>query len=104
MWGGLVTLVVLTPIGLLAPGTAWGEWSREQLQQLGLGYIPAGFDQWSGLWRAPLSGYNLGALNNSTAGYLLSAVLGVALVLLIIFALAWLGQRLINRKTVAAEK
>jgi cobalt/nickel transport system permease protein len=38
-WAGLIALVVLTPLGLLAPGTAWGEWSREELEQLGLGYI-----------------------------------------------------------------
>ncbi|MEW5721255.1 MAG: cobalt transporter CbiM, partial [Chloroflexota bacterium] len=65
-WLGLLALLALTPIGLLAPGTAWGEWGRDELEQLGLGYIPAGFDQWSSLWSAPLPDYDLPALNNPT--------------------------------------
>lgn len=103
-WGGLVALLALTPIGLLAPGTAWGEWSREELRQLGLGYVPTGFDRWSNLWNAPLSGYDLAVLNNSTVGYLLSAALGVILVLAFVFALAWLMEQWLERKPMAAEK
>jgi cobalt/nickel transport system permease protein len=96
-WGGLIALVVLTPMGLLAPGTAWGEWSREELKQFGLSYIPAGFDQWSSLWSAPLSRYNLPALNNPTVAYVLSAVLGVGLVFIAILALGWLIERIAQR-------
>ena len=97
-WGGLVALVVLTPIGLLAPGTAWGEWGREELQQLGLSYIPAGFDQWSSLWSAPLPDYAIPALDNPTVAYISSAVLGVALVLAAIFALGWVIERIAQRR------
>lgn len=96
-WAGLAAFIVLTPLGLLAPGTAWGEWSRQELGQLGLGYIPAGFDRWSNLWTAPLSGYDLPLIGNSTAGYVLSAILGVALVLAVVFGLTWLFQRAVNR-------
>jgi len=96
-WGGLVALIVLTPIGLLAPGTAWGEWGREELQQLGLSYIPAGFDQWSSLWSAPIPDYDIPALENPTVAYIASAVLGVALVLIVIFALAWLLGRITQK-------
>jgi cobalt/nickel transport system permease protein len=104
VWGGLAALVILTPIGLLAPGTAWGEWSREELQTLGLSYIPAGFDQWSSLWNAPLAGYNLPALNNSTGGYIFSAALGVGLVIGAIFALGWLLERLFRRPAGTEQK
>ena len=91
-WVGLGALVLLAPIGLLAPGTAWGEWSRSELEQLGLGYIPSGFDKWSNVWNAPLSGYDLPILNNSAAGYLLSALSGVGLVLAIVLGLTWILQ------------
>jgi cobalt/nickel transport system permease protein len=97
VWGALIALVALTPIGLLAPGTAWGEWGRAELQNLGLGYIPSGFDQWSSFWNAPLSGYDLPALNNSTAGYVLSATLGVAVVVGTIIGLSWVLQRFVAR-------
>jgi cobalt/nickel transport system permease protein len=76
---GLFFLILLTPIGLLAPGTAWGEWGREELAALGLGYIPTGFDKWSSLWRAPIPDYNLPFLDNPALVYLFSAVLGVVL-------------------------
>jgi len=96
-WGGLIALVVLTPIGLLAPGTAWGEWGREELEQLGLGYIPAGFDQWSTIWSAPLPDYDIPVLNNPTIAYVLSAVLGVVVIIVAIYTLMWLVARLTQR-------
>ncbi len=96
-WAGLLVLIALTPIGLLAPGTAWGEWGREELAQLGLGYIPGGFDQWSNLWGAPIPDYNIPALGNPTVAYLLSAILGVSVVVGAIFALGWILSRVINR-------
>ncbi len=92
-WVGLIALIVLTPIGLLAPGTAWGEWGREELDQLGLGYIPAGFDKWSNLWSAPFSSYELPALDNLTVSYVLSAILGVAVIFIAISAIAWIVSR-----------
>ena len=54
----LGVLVVLAPLGLLAQGTAYGEWSTDDIQQM-LGYIPAGLNQLSSLWNAPLPDYGL---------------------------------------------
>ncbi len=98
-WVALGALIVFTPIGLLAPGTAWGEWSRAELEQMGLGYIPAGFDRWSSLWSAPLPDYGIPWQSHSAVGYLVSAVAGVILVLAIIGALGWLLMRLTQRNT-----
>ncbi len=88
-WVSLFALLLLAPIGLLAPGTAWGEWSRDELAQLGLGYVPAGFDKWSSIWSAPLAGYDLPLLNNPTIAYLLSGLLGVLLVVAAIYVGGW---------------
>jgi cobalt/nickel transport system permease protein len=92
-WLALGALIVLTPMGLLAPGTAWGEWGRDELAQLGLGYIPAGFDRWSGLWGAPLPDYNIPVLNNPTIAYFVSAIVGVAIVVVVIFAIGWIFEK-----------
>ncbi len=100
-WISLLALIVLTPMGLLAPGTAWGEWGRAELDQLGLGYIPAGFDQWSNLWSAPLPDYDIPALNNPTLGYILSAVFGVVIVFIAILAIGWLLARFTRGQTEA---
>ncbi len=93
-WIGLIALIMLTPIGLLAPGTAWGEWGRAELEQVGLGYIPAGFDRWAGLWSAPIPDYEIPLLNNPTVAYILSAVAGVGVVLIVVFALGWIFERM----------
>jgi cobalt/nickel transport system permease protein len=96
-WAGLLALIVLTPFGLLAPGTAWGEWGRAELKQLGLGYIPAGFDRWSSLWTAPFARYDVPVFHNSAAGYVLSALAGVVLILVVIYASAWIIGKLRRR-------
>jgi len=91
LWVLLAIAVVATPLGLLAPGTAWGEWSSRQLTELGLKFIPQGLAKMEGLWGAPLPGYNLPALSNPQLGYILSAVVGVFLVAVIV----WLFSLLI---------
>lgn len=40
-WSGLGLLLALTPLGLLATGDAWGEWSAEDLAGRA-GYLPSG--------------------------------------------------------------
>ncbi len=100
-WGVLIALILLTPIGLLAPGTAWGEWGRNELEQLGLGYIPAGFDHWSNLWGAPLPDYDLPALNNPTVAYILSGIFGVVVILGVVFALSWILSRFTKKQQMA---
>lgn len=79
VWGVIAALAVVSPLGLLAPGTAWGEWSTRQLEEMGLAAIPAGLNQLSGLWGAPLAGYNLPFLGNASLGYLLSALAGTVI-------------------------
>jgi cobalt/nickel transport system permease protein len=101
VWGGLIALIVLTPLGLLAPGTAWGEWGRGELQNLGLGYVPAGFDKWSTLWGAPFPDYNIPLFDNPAIGYILSALFGVAVVLMVVFALTWVLARVLNHSQAA---
>jgi cobalt/nickel transport system permease protein len=87
VWGLILGLICLTPLGLLATGTAWGEWSREEISGLA-GYTPQGMSD--GLdYSAMLPDYSVSGLPEA-AGYVVSAVLGVA-ILVIIFKL--LGDR-----------
>jgi cobalt/nickel transport system permease protein len=85
LWIGMAVLIVASPLGLLAPGTAWGEWGTQQLTERGLASIPAGLKQLSGLWGAPMAGYNLSILGNAKLGYVLSALLGIGLIALILW-------------------
>ena len=86
LWIALAVLAVATPLGLLAPGTAWGEWGSDELAGLGLGFVPQGLKQLEGLWGAPFKDYDVAALGNPTLGYVLSAVIGIVLAGLV----AWL--------------
>jgi cobalt/nickel transport system permease protein len=90
LWIGLGVLMVATPLGLLAPGTAWGEWSSQALAKRGLDFVPHGLAKLENLWGAPLAGYDLPVLGNTNLGYLLSAVVGIALVALILWLFTWL--------------
>jgi cobalt/nickel transport system permease protein len=91
MWVGIVILAVAAPLGLLAPGTAWGEWSAQELGSLGLQSIPAGMEKLAGLWGAPLAGYELPVLGNAPLGYLLSALVGI----LVTGVVVWLFSKLL---------
>ncbi|HZY43922.1 MAG TPA: cobalt transporter CbiM [Anaerolineae bacterium] len=93
----LAVAVVAVPLGLLAPGTAWGEWGSDELAGLGLQAVPQGLAQLENLWSAPLSGYDLPALGDSNAGYILSAIVGI----LIVAIVAWLFTRLLTRNPAA---
>ena len=80
---GLVLLIIIAPIGLIASGTAYGEWASDELKEK-VGYVPPGLEELSSLWHAPMQDYNIPngpSFENSklvaSAGYILSAVIGV---------------------------
>lgn len=84
LWIALGVLVILSPLGLIATGTAFGEWGAEQLKEE-VGYVPAGLAKFADLWQhVLLPDYSVPALGSSTAGsvlgYIFSAVIGVALI------------------------
>jgi cobalt/nickel transport system permease protein len=93
LWAGFAGLVLLTPIGVLAPGTAWGEWSAGELKAT-LGFVPAGLEKVGGLWAAAIPDYAPAFIANPLVGYLVAALLGSALVI----GATWLVAKLLSRK------
>lgn len=53
---GIVLLLVFAPLGLLATGTAWGEWGTEDIHKE-IGYVPEGMDHFAGRWEGFLPEY-----------------------------------------------
>ncbi len=100
LWVVLIVLVLASPLGLLAPGTAWGEWGTGQLKGLGFQSAPAGLEKLSTLWGAPLARYDLPALGNTNLGYLLSAVLGVVVIAVVV----WLFTMLVTTGSGTGKK
>ncbi len=85
LWLALGALIILSPLGLFATGTAFGEWGLDELPEE-VGFIPAGLEKFAGLWtKSPLPDYGIPGLDASFAqsagGYILSAVVGVILVI-----------------------
>jgi cobalt/nickel transport system permease protein len=86
LWLGLGILVVLTPLGILAVGSAWGEWSPAHFSPA---QVPRGLERLYTLWTAPLSRYSPSFIPSASLGYLVSALVGVGLIIL----LSWLVYR-----------
>ena len=96
---GLAVMAVLTPLGLLAPGGAFGEDAPGDLDlgRYGLQAIPEGLDRYNSFWsHTLLGGYGFSSGDHPVLGYLLSAVVGIAVVGLAIAAVFWL-LRLLGR-------
>lgn len=107
LWIALAILMVLTPLGILAAGTAWGEWSpadfanqvsRAQIaaasgSQLPPAAAPAGLERLASFWTAPMPRYAPPFLKSEFFGYILSAVSGTGLILLVFLIFGWLGNR-----------
>lgn len=90
LWAGFGMLVLLTPIGVLAPGTAWGEWGAAELKTM-LGYVPAGLGRLGGLWTAAIPDYAPSFIRSPFLGYLLAAVVGSTVVV----GVTWLIGKLL---------
>jgi cobalt/nickel transport system permease protein len=87
----IAVLAVLTPLGLLAEGTAWGEWGTDEIAETGIGYVPAGMEQGFS-WEAAMPDYTFGGMPESFA-YILSAVVGIASLVIIFKLLSLTAKR-----------
>ena len=88
VWAGFAALVLLTPIGALAQGTAWGEWGVDQFATELKMAVPAGLEKLSGLWSAAIPDYAPAFVQNPLLGYLVAAIIGSALAIGITWGIA----------------
>jgi cobalt/nickel transport system permease protein len=100
LWVGLCLLMILTPLGILAAGSAWGEWlapdysnpavrrqiAQSSFQQPAPLHAPEGLERLSSLWTAPFVRYAPPYVTSAAFGYLLSAMFGAGLVMLVTLA------------------
>jgi cobalt/nickel transport system permease protein len=92
LWTSFGVLVLLTPIGVLASGTAWGEWGAEELKST-LGFVPVGLERLGSLWTAAIPDYAPAFIQNPLLGYFIAAVVGSALVIGVTWGIAALLAR-----------
>ena len=72
IFGLIAALIILTPLGLIATGDAWGEWDIAEIPTM----------QENISWNAIMPDYTVGNLPEAV-GYILSAIIGVALVIIL---------------------
>ncbi len=107
LWIALAVLLVLTPLGILAAGAAWGEWvpedfstpqARHQIaaasgNQAPPVQVPAGLQKLASVWTAPMPRYAPPILKSAQLGYILSAMVGTGLIVLAFLGGAWIFTR-----------
>ena len=104
LWMGIAILILISPLGILLPyyfkaGGAWGEWGVSEMQKL-VGYIPKGMGKLSSLWNAPMSDYAFKGCQEkglfcASLAYIISAALGIVLIVLLIMIL---GRILVKKR------
>ena len=77
----IAVIAILAPVGLLAPGTAWGEWGLDEIKKVA-GYLPAGMKNGFN-FNPVMQDYNAVIFKNNITGYLVSAIAGSALLIII---------------------
>jgi cobalt/nickel transport system permease protein len=107
LWIALAVLLILTPLGILAAGAAWGEWVPEDFstpqarQQIAAAssnqppptQAPAGLQKLARVWTAPMPRYAPPILKSAQLGYMLSAMVGTGLIVLAFLGGAWIFAR-----------
>ncbi len=86
VYGLIIALICLSPLGLLSTGTAWGEWGADEISSVvtggnTLGFVPKGMENGFN-FSALIPDYSVKGLPESF-GYILSAIAGVAILLLV---------------------
>jgi cobalt/nickel transport system permease protein len=87
----LIVVALLTPLGLLASGTSWGEWSAEELQAR-LGFVPSGINRLGNFWNHILfKDYGIAGFDQAfwqqAFGYIMSAFFALLVIGIIGLAL-----------------
>ena len=108
LWLGFALLLILTPLGIIAAGSAWGEWSAQDFsdaqtrRQIAAASdnepppaaAPSGLARLSSVWTAPLARYEPPFIRSAAFGYFVSAAVGSGLIILATLLL----NRLLARK------
>ncbi len=107
LWTALALLLALTPLGILAGGAAWGEWGAREFSQAEVrqkiaaassqvappAQAPQGLERLSSLWTAPFPQYAPSFVRRPALGYLLSAMFGSGIIILVFLVVGSLSAR-----------
>ncbi len=85
-WISLIILAILSPLGLIAVGEAWGEWDSETMKRI-VGFVPEGMTRIRDYSIAIFRDYTVPGLDEGTPkvvlGTIVSALVGAGLTAMI---------------------
>jgi cobalt/nickel transport system permease protein len=95
IYGLLIAMICISPLGLLATGTAWGEWGTDEINSVltngkTLGFIPKGMQKGFS-FKSLMPDYSLSGISE-IMGYILSAIAGVAIIIIVFKLLSGRSQ------------
>lgn len=93
VYGLLIFMTVLTPVGLLASGASWGEWGLNEIRNIA-GFLPIGFEKGFS-YNAFMSGYGVIGIPKNAA-YILSAIAGTAILIIIFKVISSLMKKKVD--------
>jgi cobalt/nickel transport system permease protein len=107
LWTALALLLLLTPLGILAGGAAWGEWgvrdfsdaaARQRIAAASRNLAPPaqapqGLQRLYSVWTAPFPQYAPTFVRRPAVGYVLSAMFGSGIIILIFIIISSLFAR-----------
>ncbi|MDQ6678033.1 MAG: cobalt transporter CbiM [Acidobacteriota bacterium] len=113
LWLVLAALLIMTPLGIIAAGSAWGEWTAQDFanpatraqiaaasgNQPPPQAAPHGLERLSSLWTSPLARYAPPFIRSPSFGYVVSALAGTGLIILFSLLLNWIFSKLPERRT-----
>jgi cobalt/nickel transport system permease protein len=102
LWLAFAALLILTPLGIIAAGSAWGEWSAQDFadqsarRQIAAAShnqepptaAPSGMARLSSVWTAPLARYAPSFIRSASFGYFISAMAGSGLIIMVTMLLS----------------
>lgn len=107
LWTTLALFLILTPLGILAGGTAWGEWTARDFSDPGArtkiaaasrqvappAQAPRGLERLYSMWTAPFPQYAPSFVHRPAVGYVLSAMFGSGVIILVFLIIGWFAPR-----------
>jgi len=107
LWTAVGLLMILAPLGLLAAGKAWGEWTvhdfsnaaaRQKIAQVSRNVAPpaaapSGLERLATVWTAPFPDYSPSFVHSAALGYILSAMFGIGAIILLSILGDWIAHK-----------
>jgi cobalt/nickel transport system permease protein len=95
VWMIVGLMMLLTPLGILAAGTAWGEWTPAEMPAHARAArpVPSGLEKMANVWTAPFPGYAPSFIRARSFGYFLSGVFGLGVLVLVMLLARSVARR-----------